>query len=222
MDASELYDPEFRKLIKSKKPTIIIPVGSIEQHGAHLPITTDSDIVTEIASRLAKKCKFIVFPTISYGISHEHDPLFNISIRDNSYRDFLFVLIRSLDSSMGSLGSIIILNGHHGNVKALNELVETQLIMTKSRCYSYWHFMKHEFDHAGFVETSIMLAISDKVKMKKAKKGLITKGLSEKEIQRINKLSTKQADFPRLQRTECGATQLAQQRRTGKNSLLKL
>ena len=80
MDASELYDPEFRKLIKSKKQTVIIPVGSLEQHGAHLPITTDSDIVTEIASRLAKKCGFIVFPTISYGVSFEHDPLFNTSI----------------------------------------------------------------------------------------------------------------------------------------------
>ena len=198
MDVSELYDPEFRKLIKSKKPTIIIPVGSIEQHGAHLPISTDSDIVTEIASRLAKKCGFISFPTISYGISHEHDPLFNISIRDNSYRDFLFGIIRSLDYSMGSLGSIIILNGHHGNVEALNELVETQLITTKPKCYSYWHFMKHEFDHAGFVETSIMLAISDKVKMKKAKKGLITKGLSKEEIQRINKLSTEQGGFPKV------------------------
>ena len=80
MDASELYDPEFRKLIKSKNPTIIIPVGSIEQHGAHLPITTDSDIVTEIASRLAKKCGFIVFPTVSYGVSEEHSPLFNTSV----------------------------------------------------------------------------------------------------------------------------------------------
>jgi len=38
MDASELYDPEFRELIKSKKQTVIIPVGSLEQHGAHLPI----------------------------------------------------------------------------------------------------------------------------------------------------------------------------------------
>jgi len=198
MDANELYDPEFRKLIKSKKPTIIIPVGSIEQHGAHLPISTDSDIVTEIASRLAKKCGFIVFPTISYGISHEHDPLFNISIRDNSYRDFLFGIIRSLDYSMTSRGSIIILNGHHGNVEALNELVETQLIPTKPKCYSYWHFMKHEFDHAGFVETSIMLAISNKVKMKKAKKGLITKDLSKEEIQRINKLSTEQGGFPKV------------------------
>jgi len=198
MDANELYDPEFRKLIKSKKPTIIIPVGSIEQHGAHLPISTDSDIVTEIATRLAKKCGFIVFPTISYGISHEHDPLFNISIRDNSYRDFLFGIIRSLDYSMGSLGSIIILNGHHGNVEALNELVETQLITTKPKCYSYWHFMKHEFDHAGFVETSIMLAISDKVKMKKAKKGLITKGLSKEEKERISKLSTERGGFPKV------------------------
>jgi len=55
MDANELYDPEFRKLIKSKKLTVIIPVGSIEHHGARLPITTDSDIVTEIASHFFAK-----------------------------------------------------------------------------------------------------------------------------------------------------------------------
>ena len=61
MDANELYDPEFRKLIKSKKSTIIIPVSSLEQHGAHLPITTDSDIVTEIASRLGKKIRLHSF-----------------------------------------------------------------------------------------------------------------------------------------------------------------
>ena len=81
MDASELYDPEFRKLIESKKQTVIISVGSLEQHGAHLPITTDSDIVTEIASRLAKKCGFIVLPTINYGVSYEHDPLTNSTLR---------------------------------------------------------------------------------------------------------------------------------------------
>ena len=89
MDINDLYDPEFRKLIKSKKPTVIIPVGSIEQHGAHLPISTDSDIVTEIASRLAKKCGFIVFPTISYGVSWEHEPLFNTSLKVNNLRNCL-------------------------------------------------------------------------------------------------------------------------------------
>ena len=43
-----------------------------------------------------------------------------------------------------------------------------------------------------------MLAISDKVKMKKAKKGLITNGLSEKEIQKIVKLATKTGGFPKV------------------------
>ena len=96
MDINELYDPELRKLIKSKKPTIIIPVGSIEQHGAHLPISTDSDIVTEIASRLAKKCGFIVLPTISYGVSREHDPFFNVSLRPQHLNRILGDIIDSL------------------------------------------------------------------------------------------------------------------------------
>jgi len=190
MDASELYDPEFRKLIKSKKQTVIIPVGSLEQHGAHLPITTDSDIVTEIASRLAKKCGFIVFPTISYGVSHEHYPLFNTSV---DLGHWLGEILNSLTEN--SVKSVVILNGHHGNERSIPDVWFND---GKLRVYSYWHFMEHEFDHAGFVETSLMLAISDKVKMKKAKKGLITNGLSEKEIQRINKLSTKRGGFPKV------------------------
>jgi len=201
MDASELYDPEFRELIKSKKPTIIIPVGSLEQHGAHLPITTDSDIVTEIASRLAKKCGFIVFPTISYGVSQEHDPFFNVSLEGNT----LWNIIGDIDRSVvkNKLKSVIILNGHHGNALSL-KLAERKIIlqrparMRKVRFYSYWHFMKHEFDHAGFVETSIMLTISDKVKMKKAKKGFTTDGMSKEEIQRIKKLSIQPGGFPKV------------------------
>ena len=191
MDANELYDPEFRELIKSQKPTIIIPVGSIEQHGAHLPITTDSDIVTEIASRLAKKCGFIVFPTISYGVSEEHSPLFNTSID-------LSRLLQSilLSLSENEIKSVVILNGHHGNERSIPD--DWYSMDAKLRVYSYWRFMEHEFDHAGFVETSLMLAISDKVRMKKAKKGLITKGLSEKEIQRIKELSTKRGGFPQV------------------------
>ena len=196
MDANELYDPEFRKLIKSKKPTIIIPVGSIEQHGAHLPITTDSDIVTEIASRLAKKCGFIVFPTISYGVSEEHYPLFNINTSSVSLSVFLSGIIKSLVEN--NIKSVKILNGHHGNVEVLKMMELSPNFPSKPDFYSYWHFMEHEFDHAGFVETSIMLAISDKVKMEKAEKGLITKGLSDEEIQRINKLSTQPGGFPKV------------------------
>ena len=195
MNINELYDPEFRKLIKSKKITAIIPVGSIEQHGAHLPISTDSDIVTEIASRLAKKCGFIVFPTISYGVSFEHEPLFNTSLKEDNLKKILEDIIFSLEKN--HIKKIFILNGHHGNLETLKRLsgvCKPGLIET----LSYWHFMKHEFDHAGFVETSLMLAISNKVKMKKAKKGLITKGLSEDEVKRIDKLSAEPGGFPKV------------------------
>ena len=138
---------------------------------------------------MAKKCGFIVFPTINYGISFEHSPLFNTSIDGKVLGNILMNIIHSLKEN--NVNSIIILNGHHGNDRIIGTLRSVS-------SYSYWHFMKHEFDHAGFVETSIMLAISDKVKMKKAKKGLITKGMSEKEKKRINKLSTKPGGFPKV------------------------
>ena len=225
MNVDELYDPEFRKLSKSKRPTIIIPIGSIEQHGAHLPITTDSDIVTEIASRLAKKCGFIVFPTISYGVSKEHDPFVNMSLESNT----LWNIIGDIDRSVvkNKLKSVIILNGHHGNTISL-KLAERKTIlqrparMRKIRFYSYWHFMKREFDHAGFVETSIMLAISNKVKMKKAKKGLITKGLSEKEIQRINKLSTQTGGFPKVAKNGVWGDPTKATKKNGKKFLAEI
>ena len=213
MDASELYDPEFRKLIKSKKQTVIIPVGSLEQHGAHLPITTDSDIVTEIASRLAKKCGFIVLPTINYGVSYEHSPLFNTSIDGKVLGNILMNIIHSLKEN--NVNSIIILNGHHGNDRIIDTLRSVS-------SYSYWHFMKHEFDHAGFVETSIMLAISDKVKMKKAKKGLITKDLSNKEIQRINKLSTKPGGFPKVAKNGVWGDPTGATKKDGKKFLTEI
>jgi len=192
MDINELYDPEFRKFIKSKKPTVIIPVGSIEQHGAHLPISTDSDIVTEIALRLAKKCGFVVFPTISYGVSWEHEPLFNLSLKENNLKQMLHDIIISLRKN--HIKKIIILNGHHGNLQVLDRIRQLSCVST----FSYWHFLNHEFDHAGFVETSLMLAISNKVNMKKVKKGFITNGLSDKEKRKISNLATKRGGFPKV------------------------
>jgi len=158
---------------------------------------------------LAKKDNFIALPTISYGISFEHEPLFNASITTTALRATISNIIISLVKN--GVRSILILNGHHGNMETLEQLhSESFQILERNGVYqqdhtwdnlryeNYWWHMKHEFDHAGFVETSIMLAISDKVKMKKAKKGLITKGLSEKEIRRIKKLSTQPGGFPKV------------------------
>ena len=187
-------DPNLRKLIKQKKQIIaIIPVGSIEQHGPHLPISTDSDIVTEIAIRIAKKRNFLLLPTIYYGTSFEHSPFFNLSIKHSTLQKLLSELCLSLSGN--GIKTIFVLNGHYTNQKAINGLSKVcKLSKGKIRifAFSYWNFMKECFDHAGFIETSLMLAVSDnKVKMKLAKKGLITKNFKSAEISRLKKIAAK-------------------------------
>ena len=188
----DLTDTDFQKT-KSKKSVAIIPVGSIEQHGAHLPVSTDSEIVSYIAKKIADKMNCFLLPTIQYGVSFEHQPLLNLSIPPNTLEKLLTDLCVSLANN--GIHRIIILNGHHGNQHALNripaKISKKTGLKLQVAVYSYWHFMKRRFDHAGFVETSIMLAISNKVQMKKAKKGLISENLSKKELVRLSKLANK-------------------------------
>src|SRR5579885_440350 len=188
----DLTNTEFQNVRKSKKSVAIIPVGSIEQHGAHLPISTDSDIISYIAKKIAEKMGYFLLPTIQYGISFGHHPLVNLSISPNTLEKLLVDLCVSLYNN--GIQKVVILNGHHGNQNALNRIpTDTRISSIKLQVavYSYWHFMKKKFDHAGFVETSIMLAISDKVQMKKAKKGLIPDDLSKKELAKLSKMANK-------------------------------
>ncbi|HEY1248888.1 MAG TPA: creatininase family protein, partial [Nitrososphaera sp.] len=80
VDLSEL---DFRFALKRIKRAII-PVGSLEQHGAHLPVSTDSIIVEYIARRIAERVGAFLMPTLTYGISFEHKPMFNVSLRNST------------------------------------------------------------------------------------------------------------------------------------------
>jgi len=197
VDIQAQFDLNLRKSIKKKKQVAIIPIGSIEQHGPHLPISTDSDIVTEVAKRLSEMKGYLLLPTLTYGVSFEHAPLFNLSIRESTLRTILTDLCSSL--LMNNIKTVFIINGHHGNLKSIKNIdVKLQKISkNKLKVFplSYWHFMKREFDHAGFVETSLMLAISKNVKMKLAKKGLITDGMTKQEIKILGKLANQ--SFPK-------------------------
>ncbi len=186
------FDPDLRKRIKKKKQIAIIPVGSIEQHGPHLPISTDSDIVTEIAFRLSEKINGLLLPTISYGISNEHFPFFNLSVKKSTLSKILEDLCESLIKN--GISKILIINGHYGNLDSLKSFEKKK--RRKIKIFSYWKHMSREFDHAGNVETSIMLAISKNVNMKKASKGFDTEGMSKQEISKINKLAQK--SFPKV------------------------
>ncbi len=196
-DIKTQFDPNLRKLIKKKNQIAIIPVGSIEQHGPHLPISTDSDIVTVIAKKISEMNRYILLPTITFGVSFEHAPFFNLSIKESTLRKILNDLCLSLLEN--NIKTIFIINGHHGNLKSIKNIdVKLKKISkNKLKVYplSYWHFMEREFDHAGFVETSLMLAISKNVKMKFAKKGLITDGMTKQEIKKLGKLANQ--SFPK-------------------------
>ena len=191
-DIQDSFDPNLRKAIRTKKQLALIPVGSIEQHGPHLPLSTDSDIVTEVAKRVAKKCNLLLLPTITYGVSFEHSPFFNLSVTRTTLQNQLVDICLSLVEN--KIRKIIILNGHHGNQKALSGIADriSKLSRGRSKVFviSYWHHMNREFDHAGFVETALMLAVSDKVKMSRAKKGLVTNKMSLKQKSKIAKLAS--------------------------------
>lgn len=192
MIVRDLVNTDILKLTK-KKSAAVIPVGSIEQHGPHLPVSTDSDIISYISRQVSDKNGFLLLPTIQYGVSFEHHPFFNMSISTHTLQKILVELCISL--SKNGINTVIILNGHHGNQNALRKLQDkvSKIGGIKQRIfvYSYWHFMKRKFDHAGFVETSIMLEISDKVLMNKAKKGLIPDNLTKKKLNQLNKKANK-------------------------------
>ena len=193
IEVKDLSDPALSRLIKTRRRVALIPVGSIEQHGPHLPVSTDSDIVSEIARRLSEKANLMLLPTINYGVSFEHHPRFNLSIPKSTLQKFLIDLCTSL--SKNKINQIMILNGHHGNQPSLKNIPKIMNKISRGKVkvsvFSYWHFMKRDFDHAGFVETSIMLAISKKVEMKKAQSGFNADKYSEKQKKKLNKLASR-------------------------------
>jgi creatinine amidohydrolase len=177
MKAYQMNDHEIRAS-KDKIKQVLIPVGSLEQHGGHLPISTDSIIIESIANAVAEKIPLLVLPTIPYGISFEHKPFFNISLSSTTLSMVISEICLSLYEY--ELPKIIILNGHHGNkgiLQYISQSVERSMLQ-KSNIYSinYWQLLDRDFDHAGFVETSLMLAIRpDLVNMTKASKGSVAR-----------------------------------------------
>jgi creatinine amidohydrolase len=156
-----MNEHDFRIALK-KIRRAIIPLGSLEQHGAHLPLSTDSIIAEYFAGMVAEKVGAFVMPAMSYGVSFEHKPMFNVSLRNSTLSTMICDACMSLAEMR--IKQIIIVNGHHGNTGALqyisqdlqNKIARNVNVHT----IHYWQMMGCEFDHAGEVETSLVLAIA--------------------------------------------------------------
>ena len=68
----EMNLEEVENYMKTSVPTVIVPIGTTEQHGGHLPYLTDTLIPTEVAQRVAKKINALVAPALPYGLSQGH------------------------------------------------------------------------------------------------------------------------------------------------------
>jgi creatinine amidohydrolase len=188
---------EFRKCLRRTR-RVIVPIGSLEQHGAHLPVSTDSLISERIAMLVAERVKCFVLPVISYGVSFEHLPMFNVSLRNSTLSDLLCEVCISLSGQ--GIREIIFINGHHGNTGVLQYI--SQNLDAKIRAnvsifaINYWNVMHRELDHAGEVETSLVLAISPQlVRMDKAEPN--SRRLSKSRIA-YSTITSRPASFPKV------------------------
>jgi mycofactocin precursor peptide peptidase len=139
------------------RTVLAIPLGSLEQHGPHLPLDTDTRIGTAVAAGLGARCRSItVAPAVAYGASGEHAEFPGTLLLGHSVlADLLVELVRS---ARPSFAGVVFVNAHGGN--------EDALVSVQRRCTGegddvlVWRAMTPGGDaHAGRTETSLLLAI---------------------------------------------------------------
>jgi creatinine amidohydrolase/Fe(II)-dependent formamide hydrolase-like protein/7-cyano-7-deazaguanine synthase in queuosine biosynthesis len=161
----------------------LLPVGSIEQHGPHLPLDTDAFDADYLARRVAEACsdpKPLVLAPISYGVSYHHaDFTGTVSISNDTLAKMVYEIGMSL--SHNGVKKLVIINGHGGNSPALN--YAAQMINRDARIFvcvdtgetsdvDIYRIVETPNDvHAGEIETSTGLAARPHlVRMERAKK----------------------------------------------------
>ena len=166
----ELRSPQLSACAKEDW-LVVQPCGSIEQHGTHLPLDTDSNIVTEVVHRAAAQMeRMLILPTLWYGLSPHHMGADGtITLGHDTY----CAVIRDICRSVAHYGftRLVLLNGHGGNDAILKGIVQGLYgeLSLRLLTVTYWSLIRDEqvdsvreggigsMGHAGELETSIQL-----------------------------------------------------------------
>lgn len=182
----ELSWPEIKEAVREGKIPIL-PVGSVEQHGPHLPLMTDAFTAFSICVKAAEICgDLLVMPPIYYGCSAHHmDFPGTISIEVLNFINYVYNVCKSL--TVHGFNRIIIFNGHGGNVAPLQIVARRVYEETGSLCalISWWNLAEKDISelresefpggmsHSCELETSVMLSLKPEyVRMDRAVKDI--------------------------------------------------
>jgi len=169
MIIQEITMNEFEEGLK-KTRTVIIPFGTTEEHGSHLPLATDIIHVYEMVKEAAKKVDVFIAPPIYYGLcrsTSEHPG--TITISGDTFRSLVGDIVRSLYSQ--NMRNFIIISGHAGgthmsSLTEVGELLLSELPETNIAVVSLFDLIEKEAldvvetkgdSHAGELETSLIL-----------------------------------------------------------------
>ncbi|MGH8862576.1 MAG: mycofactocin biosynthesis peptidyl-dipeptidase MftE [Jatrophihabitantaceae bacterium] len=152
---AELTWPEARDLAAAGA-LLAVPLGSTEQHGAHLPLCTDTDIALGLCHALAATRRdVVVAPAVPYGSSGEHAGFAGtLSIWQQAVELLVLELGRS---ATDTFAHVLFVSAHGGNAEAVGRAVA--VLASESRDVSLFLPSWHGDAHAGHVETSLQLVL---------------------------------------------------------------
>lgn len=182
--------PQIYEQIRGGRETVIVPFGSTEQHGRHLPLGTDSVIGDEVGCGLAERLNAFLAPTLRFGCSEHHLAFAGtISLSEDAFRSVVKDIVRSLCKH--GFKRIILLPTHGGNFAPLKQAFSELEPIEGVRILAFTDLeglLKTAFKssgtfgvdpaksgaHAGEWETSVMLALrTEQVDMERASEGFL-------------------------------------------------
>jgi creatinine amidohydrolase len=177
MLAEQMTWMEYRD--KVKRSVVILPMGSLEQHGPHLPLGVDAVIPMGFSKKVAEKIDGMVLPTLTYGYKSQPTsgggPLFpgTTSLDGETLIHLVLDILRDTYRHGGR--KFLLINGHYENVAFATEAVELFLREVKDIkvvIVNWWDqvpeaiipeifagagFPGWDTEHAAITETSVML-----------------------------------------------------------------
>ena len=183
----------------SRNTVLIVPFSAIEQHGSHLPVSTDKIIIDKIIKKLCmknqKRQDFVVLPNFCIGSSSEHSSFQGtLSVNSINYINFIINYLESIFSN--KFKKFIFLNSHGGQISHIDIISkELKAKFAKTKIVKANYFLFSDYDkiisskelthgyHGGEFETSLMLYLDkENVRLNKITKGNLSPDYKSKKI----------------------------------------